>query len=113
MNKDQLIAWLNENDIALAERVPQEGGEVLIFMGSRPFPWAGGPRWASIAIKDGQTRVATKEIEALLRHFCQGQLVIPRGSRAAAAGSQIAVQPIHSEQPQAKPAAPPKSNLEN
>jgi hypothetical protein len=112
MNKEQLIAWLRDNDITLADCVPQKGGEVLIFMGRRPFPWAGEPRWASIAIKDGQSKVATKEIEALLRHFSHGELAIPRAKAKAAAAQNLAVQPIQSEHPSTAPPAT-KNKLEN
>jgi hypothetical protein len=110
MNKEQLIAWLKEYDITIADCVPQEGGEVLIFMGRRPLPWAGEPRWASIAVKHGQTRVATKEIESLLRHFCHAELTIPRAKATAASAQNFAVQPLQSELP-VSPA--PKPKLEN
>jgi hypothetical protein len=98
MNKEQLIAWLKDNDIILADTVPQEGGEVLIFMGRRPLPWSNEPRWAAIAVKDAKARIATKEIEALLRHFCHAELAIPRPKAYAASAQNLAVQPLHPEQ---------------
>jgi hypothetical protein len=96
MKITELLPWLKELGINLVGRDDQEGGEVLIFSGTRPFPYDNRPRWVTLAVKDGQQTVAKREIQALLRHFCHGEAVFPKAMvRAAAAG--IAVQPIHAQ----------------
>src|SRR5713226_5186964 len=100
MNLEQLLSWLEQNGITVAEKVPQPGGVVFIFTGTRPFPWDGRPYWFALPLKVRQTQVARKEIEALLRHFCHAELAIPRGApKAAAAGQAIGLQPLHSLSP--------------
>jgi hypothetical protein len=93
MNINQLLAWLNSHQITVVEKVKTYSGEVYVFVGKRPLPWDGRPQWYALAVKDGQTTVATKEIEALLRHFTHGELQIPKA--APAIGSSIAIQPLH------------------
>jgi hypothetical protein len=92
MNLDELLPWLKKNGITVAEKVAEPGGYVLNFTGTRPFPWDGRPQWSSLAIKDGQTKVSRREIEALLRHFAQGQLQLPKAP--AKDCTAIAVQPV-------------------
>ena len=94
MNLNQLLAWLNSHQISVVEKVKANGGEVYVFVGKRPFPWDGRPQWFALAVRDGQTIVAMREIEALLRHFGHGELEIPK---AAAAGATLAMQPLQKE----------------
>jgi hypothetical protein len=110
MNVDQLIAWLNQNGIKLSERVSVEDGETLTFLGARPIPWDGRPQWATLAIKKGQTKVAKREIEGLLRHFAHGELTIPTSAKAATITENLAVQPLHPEPAKAATPARNKAN---
>jgi hypothetical protein len=88
MNLDQLLLWLSKHGITVAEKVAEPEGVVYTFTGTRPFPWDGRPQWTSLAVKTGQTRVAKREIEGILRHFAQGQLEFPKPTDCTAIGVQ-------------------------
>src|SRR5260370_24967555 len=95
MNVSQVLAWLKWHKISVVEKVKTKGGEVYVFVGKRPLPWDGRPQWFALAIKEGQTIVAMREIEALLRHFTHGELDIPKP--APAIGSSLTMQPLHNK----------------
>src|SRR5438309_4891607 len=93
MNLNQLLAWLKSHQITVVEKVKTSGGEVYVFVAKRPLPWDGRPQWFGLAVRDGQTIVAMREIEALLRHFSHGELEIPKP--VSAVGSSLAMQHLH------------------
>jgi hypothetical protein len=93
MNLAELLKFLDEKlGITVAERIPQSGGEVLIFRGTKPFPSDSRPHWFALPLKTGQQSVKKREIEALLRHFWQLQAEIPKSALSAA--QSVGLQPL-------------------
>jgi len=84
------VQWLKTVNITVAEDAKESGKHTLTFTGKRGFPWDGRPQWYVLVLKETQTKVRKREIEALLRHFAQGQLEVPRAADCTA----IAVQPV-------------------
>ena len=90
MNLEQLLPFLETLQITVVKKCPHPGGEVLIFRGTRTFPHNSSPQWFALAMKRGETKVPRKAIEALLRHFWQLQVEIPKSDPEAAQSLGIA-----------------------
>lgn len=73
-----LAALQKQAKVTVAEtRRQSDGTEVKILTGTLPvFPHGECPTWYPLVILPGQEEVDMREVEAILRHFWNGQLTI-------------------------------------
>ena len=77
MSLSELLAKIEAHpDIEIEKRELPDGTQIYIFASELPMPRAYEPRWYPLVIAHGQTEVARKEIDAMLRHLWQFQLDI-------------------------------------
>jgi hypothetical protein len=82
---DRLLEWLKSLKIDIAaDATHPDGRRVVTLTAQLPFP-STRRVWYPLVLSKGQTQVANKEIEALLRHCWHAEQAIPKFPAAATA----------------------------